>query len=413
MADLTDTSDIRETVRAKYASAARAASAGSGHAGCCGTGSVTCSPADAGDVFGAALYSDPSSADIPETAINASLGCGVPTAVADLHEGETVLDLGSGAGADVLISARRVGPTGRAIGLDMTDEMLELARANAAQVGLANVEFLKGYLEEMPLADDTVDVVISNCVINLSGDKPRVIREAARVLRPGGRFAVSDVIADPDMDEATRADMAAWTGCIAGALTDAEFRSALEDAGFEEIEIRETHRVHEHAGAAIIRARKPGPAMNAAACSLDAGDRALQLERYSALGRHAAEVDHEPGRVVVRFFDDPPTRQLELALEVERGCCPFFDVQYDPVGRRLEIVVEDPDRDRDLDAIAHALTHSRTTDSLPVGDEPTLPAQLVTSCCSSTVLETCCGPQTKEDCCGHATVEPPSRCACR
>ena len=195
---------------------------------------------------------------LPQTAIGASLGCGVPTAVADLHEGETVLDLGSGAGADVLISARRVGPTGKAIGLDMTDEMLELARANAAEAGVENVEFLKGYLEDMPLADASVDVVISNCVINLSGDKPKVFREAARVLAPGGRFAVSDVIADPDMDAATRADMAAWTGCIAGALTEAEFRAALGNAGFDHIEIRETHRVHEHAAAAIIRARKPG-----------------------------------------------------------------------------------------------------------------------------------------------------------
>jgi len=181
----------------------------------------------------------------------------VVQAGADLHEGETVLDLGSGAGADVLISARRVGPTGKAIGLDMTDEMLELARANAHDAGVENVEFLKGYLEDIPLADETVDVVISNCVINLSGDKPRVIRETARVLRPGGRFAVSDVIADPDMDEQTRADMAAWTGCVAGALTESEFRSALSDAGLEDIEIRETHRVHEHAAAAIVRARKP------------------------------------------------------------------------------------------------------------------------------------------------------------
>jgi arsenite methyltransferase len=168
-----------------------------------------------------------------------------------------VLDLGSGGGADVLISARRVGPNGKAIGLDMTDEMLELARSNAREAGLDNVEFVKGYIEEMPLADESVDVVISNCVINLSADKSKVLAEAARVLRPDGRFAVSDVIADPDMDEATRADMAAWTGCVAGALTEAEFRTALEAAGFEQIEIQQTHRVHKHAASAIIRARLP------------------------------------------------------------------------------------------------------------------------------------------------------------
>jgi len=181
----------------------------------------------------------------------------VPTAVADLHEGETVLDLGSGAGADVLISARRVGSTGRAIGLDMTDEMLALARRNAADAGATNVDFVKGHIEDMPLSDGTVDVVISNCVINLSGDKAQVLREVARVLKPGGRFAVSDVIADPDMEDATRADMAAWTGCIAGALTREEFARALGDAGLVDIEIRETHRVHTHAAAAIIRARRP------------------------------------------------------------------------------------------------------------------------------------------------------------
>jgi len=190
-------------------------------------------------------------------AVGASLGCGVPTSVADLDEGETVLDLGSGAGADALISARRVAPTGRAIGLDMTDEMLELARQNARDAGVHNVEFVKGYLEELPLPDASVDVVISNCVINLSGDKPKVLAEAARVLKPDGRFAVSDVIADPDMDEATKADMAAWTGCTAGALTETAFRQALADAGLEDIKIQETHRVHEHAAAAIIRATKP------------------------------------------------------------------------------------------------------------------------------------------------------------
>jgi SAM-dependent methyltransferase len=208
-------------------------------------------------VFGARLYDEATGADVPEAALSASLGCGVPTDVAELHEGETVLDLGSGAGADVLLSSRRVGPSGKAIGLDMTDEMLELARANAAEAGVTNVEFLKGYLEEMPIPDASVDVVISNCVINLVGDKHRVLKEAARVLRPGGRFAVSDVIADPDMDEATKADMASWTGCIAGALTEAECRSALGDAGLTDVAIRETHRVHQHAAAAIIRARKP------------------------------------------------------------------------------------------------------------------------------------------------------------
>ncbi len=243
------TSQLREAVRAKYAAAATAAANSSG-SGCC-------SPGDGTGVFGAALYAATGEAEAPAGAVAASLGCGVPTAVADLHSGETVLDLGSGAGADVLISARRVGPTGRAIGIDMTEEMLELARTNAAEAGLDNVEFRKGFLEELPLPDASVDVVISNCVINLSGDKRKVLAEAARVLRAGGRFAVSDVIADPDMDDATRADMVAWTGCIAGALTESEFRAALADAGLREIEIWETHRVHEHAAAAIIRARKP------------------------------------------------------------------------------------------------------------------------------------------------------------
>ena len=253
MAELTD---IRETVREKYAAAATAASESTG-SGCCGSEVLSCSPADAEGVFGATLYDADTADELPVSAVNASLGCGVPTAVAELQEGDTVLDLGSGAGVDVRISARRVGPTGKAIGLDMTDEMLELACANAAEAGVDNVEFVKGYLEEMPLKDATVDIIISNCVINLSGDKSRVIREAARVLRPGGRFAVSDVLADAGMDAATRADMAAWTGCVAGALTETEFRSALQAAGFERIEIRETHRVHEHAAAAIIRARKP------------------------------------------------------------------------------------------------------------------------------------------------------------
>jgi arsenite methyltransferase len=243
--------EIRETVRQRYADAARRAAEG---IACCG-GEVATTDKSGEQVFGAALYADEAEG-APAAAVEASLGCGVPTAVADLHDGEVVLDLGSGAGADVLISARRVAPSGKAIGLDMTDEMLELARANAAQTGVANVEFIKGFIEEIPLPDASVDVVISNCVINLSGDKPRVLREVARVLRPGGRFAVSDVIADADMDEATRADMAQWTGCIAGALTRAEYESYLRDAGLTTIEINETHRVHEHASSAIVRAAK-------------------------------------------------------------------------------------------------------------------------------------------------------------
>jgi arsenite methyltransferase len=245
MAELTQDTEIRERVRERYAAAAKSSS------GCCGEGSC-----GGEEVFGAALY-DAEAEAAPKAAVDASLGCGVPTAVADLREGETVLDLGSGAGADVLISARRVAPNGTAIGLDMTDEMLELARANAAEAGVDNVEFLKGYMEEIPLPDESVDVVISNCVINLAADKGRVVREAARVLRPGGRFAVSDVIADPDMDRATRADMEQWTGCIAGALTRGQFEAALADAGLVDLEIRATHRVHEHASSAIVRARKP------------------------------------------------------------------------------------------------------------------------------------------------------------
>jgi len=243
-----DKPDIREAVRAKYAAAASGTS-------CCDATTCT-TDAQGVEVWGAALYGD-AATDAPHGAVAASLGCGVPTAVADLHTGETVLDLGSGAGADVLISAKRVGPTGKAIGVDMTDEMLALARTNAAQAGVENVEFRKGYLEQLPLPDASVDVVISNCVINLAADKTIVLREAARVLRPGGRLAFSDVIADPDMDPATKADVAAWTGCIAGALTEAEFRTALTDAGLADVEIRQTHRVHQHAAAAIIRARRP------------------------------------------------------------------------------------------------------------------------------------------------------------
>jgi arsenite methyltransferase len=262
MAQMSDT-ELREHVRARYSDAALRMADRDAAAGCgCGcdaedTAETCCTDASGAAVFGAELYEQHDTIGATDGAVAASLGCGVPTAVADLKQGETVLDLGSGAGADVLISARRVGPTGTAIGLDMTDEMLELARANAIRAAVNNAEFVKGYIEEIPLADASVDVVISNCVINLAADKSRVLREASRVLRPGGRFAVSDVIADDGMDEATRDDMAQWTGCVSGALTRAQYRDALAAAGLVDVEIRETHRVHEHAGSAIVRARKP------------------------------------------------------------------------------------------------------------------------------------------------------------
>jgi arsenite methyltransferase len=258
MAELTTKDEIREIVRERYAESARSVEAG--RAGCCGSSESSCGcGTDVPDAcgteaaFGPELYGADDRDALPDVAKLASLGCGNPTAVADLDEGEVVLDLGSGGGIDVLLSSRRVGPEGKAYGLDMTDEMLALARQNQAEAGVDNVEFLKGTIEEIPLADDSVDVIISNCVINLSGDKPAVFAEAARVLRPGGRFAVTDVIADPEMDEATRRDMAAWTGCVAGALTREQFEAGLRAAGFEGIEIEETHRVHEHAGSAIIR----------------------------------------------------------------------------------------------------------------------------------------------------------------
>ncbi len=251
----TQPSDIREQVRERYAAAAVQVANTDPGAGCCAPSETF----DGGtEVFGAALYELGDHEQLPDTAKLASLGCGNPTAVAELHEGETVLDLGSGGGIDVLLSAKRVGPTGKAHGLDMTDEMLALARENARKAGVENVQFHKGYIEEIPLPDASVDVVISNCVINLSADKAKVLREVARVLRPGGRFAVSDVIADEDMDDATRADMQAYTGCIAGALTEREFIRVLTEAGLAEADVRETHRVHPHAVSAIVRARKPG-----------------------------------------------------------------------------------------------------------------------------------------------------------
>jgi SAM-dependent methyltransferase len=229
-----------ETVREKYADAARRAAAG--EAAACGCGpsatSACCDPITAN------LYGDDEAAAVPETALRASLGCGNPTALAKLEPGETVLDLGSGGGIDVILSARRVGPTGRVYGLDMTDEMLALAESNGRQAGVTNVEFLKGHIEDVPLPDNTVDVIISNCVINLSADKDRVLREAFRVLKPGGRLAVSDVVVRGEIPVEVRRSMELWVGCVAGALAESDYRRKLEAAGFTGVEI-ETTRVYE------------------------------------------------------------------------------------------------------------------------------------------------------------------------
>ena len=224
--------DIRQVVKESYGEAARkVATAGSS---CCGA------KASCGDPITSNLYDDAETRGLPEAAVLASLGCGNPTALAELNPGEVVLDLGSGGGIDVLLSARRVGPTGRAYGLDMTDEMLALANENKRRAGAANVEFLKGEIEDIPLPDGSVDVIISNCVINLSADKDRVLREAFRVLRPGGRFAVSDVVTRGDIDPQVRASVLAWVGCIAGALDEQVYRDKLAAAGFVGIDVEAT-----------------------------------------------------------------------------------------------------------------------------------------------------------------------------
>jgi ubiquinone/menaquinone biosynthesis C-methylase UbiE len=233
------TEDIKTTVRERYGQAALRVSSGAGSS-CCGGSCGT----SADDPITSNLYSAAQTATIPAEAVLASLGCGNPTALAELHEGEVVLDLGSGGGIDVLLSAKRVGATGKAYGLDMTDEMLALARENQRKAGVDNAEFLRGDIEAIPLPDDSVDVIISNCVINLSGDKRKVIGEAFRVLRPGGRFAVSDVVVRGEVPVEVRSSMELWVGCVAGALTEQEFHSLLSEAGFEQIGIAPT-RIYE------------------------------------------------------------------------------------------------------------------------------------------------------------------------
>jgi SAM-dependent methyltransferase len=245
---------LKETVRQKYGEAATKAAAGE-RGSCCGTEVGCCSNETAVyDPITSDLYEGGEIAGIPAEALLASLGCGNPTALAELHEGETVLDLGSGGGIDVLLSARRVGPSGKAYGLDMTDEMLALANANKDRAGAANVEFLKGDIEHIPLPDNSVDVIISNCVINLSSDKAQVLREAYRVLKPGGRFAVSDIVIRGVMPDEIRRNMELWIGCVAGALEESEFTRLLREAGFEDVDIEPTRIYNGDDAAAFISA---------------------------------------------------------------------------------------------------------------------------------------------------------------
>jgi SAM-dependent methyltransferase len=249
------TSDVREQVRERYAEAATNLAAGCGcgcdceSSGCCGEEATT--------LFGQGLYAADDRAGLPDAAVTASLGCGNPLAMVELHEGETVLDLGSGGGIDVLLSGKRVGETGVVYGLDMTDEMLALAQENARAAGARNVHFLKGVIEDIPLPAASVDVVISNCVVNLSPEKDRVLAEVARVLKPGGRIGISDVVAEDELTPADRAERGSFVGCIAGALSVSEYRDGLEAAGLEEVSVELTHNVADRMHGAIVRARKP------------------------------------------------------------------------------------------------------------------------------------------------------------
>jgi arsenite methyltransferase len=245
--------ELREEVRERYSASAQAVIEGKGAA--CDEGLSSCCAPEEG--LGRQLYDALQREQLPEQAVLASLGCGNPTAVAELRPGETVLDLGSGGGIDVLLSAKRVGPTGKAYGVDMTHEMLDLARNNARKAGATNVEFLEGLIEDVPLPDESVDVVISNCVINLSTDKPAVIREIARLLRPGGRVGVSDVVADDRLSPQDRTERGSYVGCIAGALSFDEYGSLLMEAGLADIQIDPTHELADGMYGAIVRARKP------------------------------------------------------------------------------------------------------------------------------------------------------------
>jgi SAM-dependent methyltransferase len=251
----TTANELREEVRRRYAESARQVVEGTEGCGC-GSGSCCADGESDAAKFGEALYDAEQRGDLPEAATLASLGCGNPTAVAELREGEVVLDLGSGGGIDVILSAKRVGPTGTAYGVDMTDEMLALAQQNARDAGVSNVHFLKGEIEAVPLPAASVDVIISNCVVNLSTDKPTVLTEMARVLRPGGRIGISDVVAEDRLTVEERAERGSYVGCIAGALSKGEYEAGLEAAGFEQITVEFTHEVADGMHGAIVKAVK-------------------------------------------------------------------------------------------------------------------------------------------------------------
>ena len=263
----TDIEQLRSTVSEKYGNAATRVMKGEASSGCSGSSGCCGATTEAWDPITSNLYDEKEAAGVPAEAMLASLGCGNPTALADLKAGETVLDLGSGGGIDVLLSAKRVGPTGKAYGLDMTDEMLALANANKERAGATNVEFLKGEIEKIPLPDNSVDVIISNCVINLSGDKRKVLAEAFRVLRPGGRFAVSDVVVRGEVPEAVKKNMELWIGCVAGALEENEFLSMLSDVGFERPSLEPTRLYRAEDADAFL-----------AGTGLDYGDLASQID---------------------------------------------------------------------------------------------------------------------------------------
>jgi SAM-dependent methyltransferase len=276
------TEDVKATVRERYGQAARAVTTGA-KTSCCST---SCCGGAAEDPITSNLYTEAETATLPQNAVLASLGCGNPTALAELREGETVLDLGSGGGIDVLLSARRVGPGGKAYGLDMTDDMLTLARENQRKAEVKNVEFLKGEIEAIPLPDNSVDVIISNCVINLSANKAQAIREAFRVLKPGGRFAVSDVVVRGEVPAELRRSMELWVGCVAGALSEEEYHELLEQAGFEEIGLEPT-RVYEIEDA---RAFLEGAGLNTEVLAREVGGRVMGA---FVRARRPLEANHE------------------------------------------------------------------------------------------------------------------------